>query len=156
MGILIVLLIVGLGLGVLAGKLGWNFIKLWAVSIMSAAAACAAVLVLCGAFNISNKYAKIGLVFVAILGGGFIGKKLNKPVKTFGTAFVGAFLVVRGLSTIFGGWPGDHELHHLHHSKKILAYLGTFIALFIGGALIQLRLIRDEDVKEDDDDAFQG
>jgi hypothetical protein len=171
MGVLIVLLLVAIAVGAGVAKLAWNFIKQWAVAIMMAAASVAGVLVFCGVINVSNNLVKIALVFVAIIAGGFIGKKLNKGVKTFGTAFVGAFLVIRGLSTFIGGWPGDEDHdHHDHHDdhfgkkdlkhafkhhKLIFAYLGGFVFLFIAGALVQLRMIRDEDVNEEDkDDAF--
>jgi len=125
---------------------------------MGAGAGAAGLLLLGGVLGLDNKFAKIGMVFLGLVGGFVLGMKLNNPVKTFGTAFVGAFFVVRGLATFLGGWPGDSDAakHALkHHSKKIFLYLGVFVVLFVGGALVQLRTVRDDDVDKDDEFATQ-
>jgi len=154
--VLILLLLVGIAFGVLGAKLAWNFIKNWVVSIMAAAAVAVMVLMILGVANVTNLYIKMAALFVGMLSGGFIGKKLNKLIKTFGTAFIGSFLVVRGVSFFLGGWPGDQVSEMHKYDKAIFAYLGGFIALAVAGTLVQLRMIRDEDVDEDEDDAFKG
>jgi len=153
---LILILVVGIILGALVGKVAWNFIKNWVVSIMAAAACTVLILMLLGVADVNNGYAKVGAIVVGIFVGGYIGKKLNKPIKTFGTAFIGAFLVVRGVSFFVGGWPGEDEEPGVKAHNAMFAYLGGFIVLFIVGALVQLRMIRDEDIDDDDDDAFKG
>jgi len=153
---LIILLIVGIAVGALAAKLAWNFIKNWVVSIMAAAAVAVLVLMVLGIANVSNAYIKIAALFLGMLAGGYVGKKLNKLIKTFGTAFIGSFLTVRGASFFIGRWPGD-QVSALHtYDKAIFAYLGAFIVLAGVGTLFQLRMIRDEDIDEDEDDAFKG
>lgn len=149
--VLVIVLLVAIGAGGLAAKLGWEFVKTFMIPIMAAAGSVAGILLLAGALHVDNKYTKIGLIFVAIILGGFLGHKFNNPVKTFGTAFVGAFMTVRGLSTIFGGWPGDSDVHHLHPTKKIWAYLGTFVVLFVGGVFVQSKYLKED---SEEDEAF--
>lgn len=153
---LIILLVAGIIVGTFAGFFAWDFIKLWVVSILSAAAVSVVVLMLLGVANVENKYVKIVAILVAILAGGYLGKQLNKPIKTFGTAFIGSFLVVRGVSFFLDNWPGDNvDVVYHKYDKAIIGYLLAFVVLFFAGALIQLRMIRDEDVEDDDDD-FKG
>jgi len=155
---LIMILLVGIIIGVLFAKLAWNFIKSWVVSIMAAAAVVVLVLMLLGVADVTIMWVKIAAIFVGIFVGGYVGRKLNKPIKTFGTAFVGSFMVVRGSSFYIGGWPGEEmpSLHHHKYDAFIFAYLAAFLILWFAGSLIQLRMIRDEDVDEDEDDAFKG
>jgi len=102
---LIVLLAVGIFFGVLAGYFAWGFIQKCIVPMMAGFAALVLVLMLLSIADIENFYFKLVAVFVGILAGGYIGNKVNKIVKTFGTAFIGSFLIVRGSSFFIGGWP---------------------------------------------------
>jgi len=103
---LILLLAFGILLGAVAAHFAWAFIKNgWAVSIMAGFAAVVLVLMLCGVADVQNFYVKIVSIVVGLIVGAYIGKKLQKIIKTFGTAFIGAFLTVRGASFFLGGWP---------------------------------------------------
>jgi len=102
---MIILLLVGIIIGALAAKAAWELIKTWIVPMMAGFAVAVLVLMLLSLADIENFYLKVVAVFVGILAGAYVGTKLNKIIKTFGTAFIGSFLTVRGSSFFIGGWP---------------------------------------------------
>lgn len=165
--IIIGVLVVSVAVGVFVAKLAGKFIDKFLFAIAGGAAAAAGALVLCGALQVKNPMAKTGIVFVGILIGGFLGDKFKRVITTGGTALIGAFLFVRGVSVYAGGWPGDNDLKHLDHLHghkhyKIYAYLGGFIFLFVSGWIFQNKDYRadfEAEVKDDKDnnyDAFEG
>ena len=119
------------------------------MAIVAAFGCVSGLLLLCGAFHIDNKYAKAGVIFFGISIGAWVGKKLEKLVRTTGTAFIGAFMTTRGISLFVGGWPGDSDdlkkgLHHQSKKIYIWIYLATFVVLFVAGNIYQLKKYRAE------------
>jgi len=135
-----------------------DFIRDWVVAIMGAAAGAALGLQILAIGDIYQLHFKVIAVVVGVLLGGLLGKKLNEPVKYFGTAFIGAFLIVRGLSFYFGGWSPDDTSSNHQRKQLIFTYLGVALVLFFSGALVQYKYVGDgtDEYDEDKDDHFIG
>lgn len=95
-----------------------------------------------------------------IVAGVFIGIKFNFYVKTIGTAFLGAYIFIRGSGFFFGGFPEAGDVKNIHEIKgddKIIYYFLGFITLFIAGAVVQYKLFHKEiEDEEKEDDTFTG
>ena len=67
----------------------------------------------------------------------------NKFIKTIGTAFLGSYILTRGVGFIFGGFPNVGDVVTMQAFKdhdRILWYLLGFIVFFIAGSIVQWRL----------------
>ena len=69
-------------------------------------------------------------------------------MRTGGTAFVGAGLVIKGLSL----YLTEHAIQTSNDTKDpiVLGLLTGLILLCVTGTLVQLHLFRDEDKSDDD------
>ena len=82
-------------------------------------------------------------------------------MRTVGTAFLGAYMFVRGTGNIFGGFPEgteemkDINIHKVKADDKIVFYFVGFLFLFISGSIVQYKLFHDnEDLKKEHEEMF--
>ena len=150
----VVVVCAALGTGV--GYLSYKFAKAWVTTLLGAWGGLVLFLLLGKVAGVKNGNITLVLALGGAFLGGYLGKQLNKVIRVFGTAFIGSFFVIRGLGTYLGGYPSETAVINqaksgdLEYESHVYAYFGGFVVLFIVGALIQLRLFRDEDVDEDD------
>lgn len=98
------------------------------------------------------------------IGGVILGKYFQKHVKYGATSFIGAYFIVRGVSSFIGGFPSDFSskaalkkiakgaVKENKAAVYIWGYFIAFLALFICGALFQLYFNREEDNEDKMDD----
>jgi len=157
-GVMIVCLLIG---GVL-GYLSQKFAKAWATTLLATWAGFVAMSLLVKAAGIYNSTAVICLSIAGAVGGGFLGKKLDKHIKSFGTAFIGSYLLIRGIGVYAGGYPSESEIAKNAESGKvqkydamIWAYLGMFVFFMVAGSFVQLKYLKAAE-EEKKDDAFEN
>lgn len=84
--------------GVFAAIFTYKFAKEWSVSLLAAWGGIVLAVIIANIANLNNATATIALAVVCAIAAGYVGKKMNKLVRTAGTAFVGAGLVMKGVS----------------------------------------------------------
>lgn len=161
-GLYIGVLLVCLTLGGILGYLSQKFAKAWATTLLATWAGFVAISLLTKAAGIYNPTAILCLSIAGAVGGGLLGKKLDKHIKSFGTAFIGSYLLIRGIGVYAGGYPSESEIAKNAEQGKvqkydamIWAYLAGFVFFMVSGAFVQLKYLKaaEEDKK---DDAFEN
>jgi len=99
------LIIVAIGIGLGAAYISYKLTSRFAIPIIAGGAGGFGFKLISNVIGIRNEYAAIGILFVGILAGVYLGYKLNEFVKTFGTAFLGSYILIRGAGFFFGGFP---------------------------------------------------
>jgi hypothetical protein len=150
-GVLVFTTLVGIVAAIFAHKLAKN----WAVSIIAAWAGIAIGITLIKVFGVENTMVSLVTAILFAVLGFYLGKKLNKFVKTAGTAIIGSFLLVRGVGSYLGGYPGmsfgeDVQGGNVEWTPAILGYVGGTIVLAIVGSIVQNRLFKDLDTDSND------
>ena len=93
------------------------------------------------------------VVFAVIFGlaGAILSFKYFDGIVILGTAFVGAYSIIRGASLIFGNYPNEIEMFKLLADGnteaipyQFLIYMGAFMVLFIASAVYQFKMKRRE------------
>ena len=152
-GIMVVALIFGL----VAGWAAFKFAKAWAVSLLAAWAGIAIFVPLSKLAGLRGTYFTVGAAVIGAGLGFFIGKKYNKLVRSVGTAIVGSFLTTRSLGTYIGGYPNETDLVNgatkgeVTYDPAIIGYVVGMIVLAIVGAIVQMKLFKDEDKNPEDE-----
>lgn len=83
-----------------------------------------------------------------------VGIYFNYIVKTIGTAFLGSFMTVFGIS-FYAGHLILHEGEK--QSPAVWGYLGGMIGLWIIGSIVQWKLFKDlPDGFKEEEEAFEG
>ena len=148
-GTLVVSILAGFGVSFFTFKFG----KEWAVCLLAAWGGIVLALIIVELFGITNPMIELVLVVVLAVGCGYVGKQMNKLIRCLGTAFVGAFLIVRGIAFYAGGYPsefGSIDAEDLKEDSSLLAYFIGFLLITVVGTLCQLYFFRNEG-KDDDD-----
>jgi hypothetical protein len=111
-----------------------------------------------GAVQLKNVYLRYACIVAGAVGAGFLGKKLDKHIKSFGTALIGSYLLIRGLGNYgaLGKYPSESRLEaqaangNLNYDTSVWAYIATFVFFVVAGSYVQLKHIKSEDTKKDD------
>lgn len=157
-GVYGVVLLICVVIGGVLGYLSKKFAKAWATTLLATWVGFVAMSLLVKIAGIYNNYAVLGLSILGAVAGGFLGKKLDKHIKSFGTAFIGAYLLIRGIGTFAGGYPSESELAKqaqdgevAKYNPMVWAYFAGFIFFAVAGAFVQLKYLKaeEEDKKED-------
>ena len=96
------------------------------------------------------EYVRYGCIGVCIVVGALLGYWLSDPILLLGTSVLGGYLVMRGISLIFGHYLDEGYILDLIKNKEFdqlkeirdgwtYAYLGTWIVLTVVGTFIQCR-----------------
>jgi hypothetical protein len=163
---LVILLVVGLIIGGLAGYFAFRIAAEWGMTLLGFAAGIMLALMILKLTQVQNQNASLGAAVVGGAIGGIIGYKFSKKMLIFGTAFIGAFFIIRGTAIYLGNFPSEfaskgEELTggEMKFSGEILYYtIGYFVGLiffFIVGAIVQHR-IAEKQAKDADEGAFDG
>jgi len=82
--------------------------------------------------------------------GSFFGHKAQGHVKTIGTAFIGANIIIRGVSMYAGNLDVPNGAGNVKDIPTAFwGYLIGWLFLFISGSVVQKKLFADEENKED-------
>lgn len=79
----------------------------------------------------------------------FFGHKVQGHVKTIGTAFIGANIIINGVSMYAGNIDMPNKADMKAVPTAFWGYLVGWLFLFISGAVVQKKLFAEEDSKED-------
>jgi hypothetical protein len=136
-----------------AAFMSYQFAKGWAVPLLAAWGGLVLGLVAAEVAGVTGGTAPLLMGVAGAVIGGYLGRKMNRMVRSIGTAFVGSFLVARGVACYLGGYPSEMQLPATGPAKENMAlwgYLGGVVVGTLVGSLVQLYIFRDEN-KEDDD-----
>lgn len=112
--------------------------------------------------SIKNQNVLLGCSLLAAVGFGMLANKFKAGIKRLGTAFIGAFIVIRGIASYAGGLPSEfaeskEEAAALDYGSKeavfVYAYFAGFLVLGIFGFWVQrkyLELPEEDDSKYDE------
>jgi uncharacterized membrane protein len=91
----------------------------------------------------------ISLAFT--LFGAFLSFKYFDGIVIFGTAFIGAYSLIRGTSLIFGHYPNEWQMilklangETENVPYQFFIYLVSFVILFVVGTIYQIKMKRKE------------
>lgn len=110
--------------------------------------------------GVKNQNVVLGTALVGAIGFGVLANKFKAGIKRLGTAFIGAFIVVRGVASYLGGLPSEfaeskEAAASLDYASKeavfVYAYFAGFLFLGIVGLIVQKKFI---ELPEEDDDKF--
>ena len=155
LGYLIGTLIFGIIVGVIAAFLLAKFAKHYAVPLLAGWTGATITFMVLSPTKLSN-IVKAIIVLVAIVLSVYFGRRFNRWIKAFGTATIGAGMLMYGIGTFAGGFPDLFQ----GTAKKIegfndvnasyLGYFFGFVATATLGTVFQLRFIDQKEVDEDD------
>lgn len=154
--VLVIILIAGMVLGGLVSYGTYKFAKAWTVTILGAWAGMVIFLTLSKLAGLNKSSEAILAAVLGAFVGGYVGKKLNRLVRSVGTALIGAYITTRGVGAYAGGYPSETEFvgnvqeKDFHFENNIWYYFGGMLALFVIGTIVQLYLFRDEGKDEED------
>ena len=153
MGLLVGVFLLAALIGIAVAYFSFKFAQDWAVCLLAAWGGIVLALIICKIVGVTSPTVELVVVIVGALVCGYLGKQMNKFIRSLGTAFVGAFLLVRGIAFYAGGYPDEVDQFNPEEVKEntaVLAYLIGLIVTTIVGTLVQLYVFRDEG-KDDDD-----
>merc|ERR1711988_372155 len=104
---LVVLLLVALAFGVLAGYCAWTVANEWAVAILSFWLGILLAILILKTAEVENQNITLIAAGVGGLLGAWLGSKYNHGIKKLGTGIIGAFLLVRGVAVYVGNFPSE-------------------------------------------------
>ena len=114
-------------------------------------------LLLIKALGIRSGVIVLAVTVAGAIGGGYVGKKMNNFVKSAATAFVGAFLTLRGIGMFLPkayAYPSEFDDTSFDDNDAkqaaVWLYLVGLLFLFFSGTFGQLYLFRDEAADKDD------
>lgn len=143
---LIVLFVVALLIGIGGGYAAWKLATEWATTILAFWLGIMLALAILKLAKVENQNVTLGACAVAGILGFVVGRKYNTGIKKFGTAIIGAFILIRGLSVYIGGFPSEVNMEGGYDAAKLkqengnalfftIGYLAGFIILSCAGAI---------------------
>jgi len=146
---------------VCGGVVAWftkRFAEEWSMALLAAWGGVVLGLLIAKMVGVRSGAASLGIAVAGGLVGGYLGRKMNHLVKCLGTAFVGSFLVVRGVGCLAPkafAYPSEFQMSAAvaggaGAQTAIWLYLGGLVVLTVSGTLLQLYLFRDEGADKDD------
>jgi len=149
-GVVIGVLVFTTLLGCLAVYFAYRVAKGWATAILGAWAGIAIGVTLIKLFGVENIIVTLvtALLFGAL--GVYVGKKYNRFIRSVGTAIIGSFLLVRGIGSYAGGYPGmnfanDAQTGDAQWTPAIIGYAVGTVVFAIVGSIVQGKLFKHDD-----------
>ena len=126
---------------VLGAATGWyslRFFKAWGMALVSAWGGIIIGLVLAKAFDIHNGTACLLIALVSGILGAWLGRTMSRFLRSAGTAFVGSFLVIRGVGCYAGHYPGAAGPGAVETPElaAVWAYLAGLVFLTVAGTWV--------------------
>jgi len=155
-GVLAFCSVVGLGAGWVAYKSG----RSWAVPLLGGWVGIAVGMSVIRVVGVQKNLPTVAAAVIGAVAGFFLGHKLNRLIRSVGTAIIGSYLLIRGIGSYAGNYPSMTDFADsasegdVPYNTAILAYFGGNIVLAIVGSIVQLRIFRDENI--DKEDEFAG
>ena len=155
-GILVVIFICTGFLGYMVAHFTKKFAEEWATTLLAAWGGIVVIMQLMKIGQITNGTMLITGAIAGAFIGSYLGKQLNDIVKSFGTAFIGAFFVIKGVSFYIGGFPTEAKaIQEADLTDKegalFWAYFGAFVALTIFGTFTQMYVTKANNEEKDDE-----
>jgi len=110
----VIVLLVAISVAAGAFYLAYKFAKEFAVPIIAGGGGAFGFKLISNIAGLRNEYAAIAVMVVGAAAGVALGWKFNKWVKTIGTAFLGAYVFIRGTGYVFGGFPEAGDVKNIH------------------------------------------
>ena len=162
------LLVVCVIIGGYSAYFSYRFSKEWVVTLVAAWGGLIVALLLVKLFSTGNATVSLFTGFTGAFIAGYLGSKLDKIVRVFGTSAIGAFMVVKGIGFYLADSPDVDQIFdqikqgNLIFTYDVYGYLFGMIVLFLLGTRYQLKLFKGEEMDEDaydymahDDDSGQ-
>ena len=118
-------------IGILLAIFTYKFAKEWAVTLLAAWGGIILSMVIVSLAGITNATLSILLAVICAIAAGYFGKKMDKIVRTAGTSFVGAGLVIKGVSFYLATTPEASA----QNDPIVWGLLGGLIFLTVTGTL---------------------
>jgi uncharacterized membrane protein HdeD (DUF308 family) len=152
----IIAMIVSIALGVLAG---WLMFKTWMVGacILGTTAGVFGMIALYNLlfFSVESFWLLLAMIIIGGVAGALLTYKFFDMFAIISTSLIGAYALVRGVSTFAGGFPNEMTLMDQlandvmpHMDNYFYAYIAAIIALFIFGVIFQRKTKAKEDVND--------
>lgn len=97
-------------------------------------------------FTTNALWLLITLTIISTVGFAFLAFKKHEHIMVFGTAFIGSYAFVRGVSLFLGHYPSEVQIYaelssgvHPKFEWEFYVYLVAIVIMFIGGATYQLK-----------------
>jgi hypothetical protein len=132
----ILLVLIGV-LGVAAAFLSTKFVDRFAHILIAVMAAGFGTFTLLGPISKIPQVVKMGLMVCACFAAGYFSHLAERYIKAIGTAFVGSFLLMHGISIYAGGFPSlsDVEVNDGEQVTKITTVTKAMIGYVAGMVL---------------------
>lgn len=122
------------------------------VPILGAAAGIFSFLMLAKIFGLKG-YLNLISAIVGAVSGWFLAYKFHTFIRAFGTAVVGAFLIVRGIGCYAPGFPSETIDFKAvkadpNANLELIGYLAGFVIIAVLGTIFQLRTQRVEEEED--------
>lgn len=136
----------------------YRFSKEWVVTLVASWGGLIVALLLVKLFTTGNATVSLFTGFSGAFIAGYLGSKLDKIVRVFGTSAIGAFMVIKGIGFYLDDSPDVDQIFDqikkgdLLFTYDVYCYLLGMIFLFLLGTRYQLKLFKNEDRDEDDYD----
>ena len=151
----LVLVIAAFAFGLLAGCAAYRLAKDWGVTLLAFWLGIMLATFILKLTQLQNQNYTLAAAAVGGIVGAYFGKTYNRRIKKFGTAIIGAFLLIRGASTYIGNFPSEFnsvgsfkdgsamsKVVQTEDSQMMyytIGYLVAFIALAFVGSVFQHR-----------------
>lgn len=135
-----------------------GFANKYASSLLAAWCGGALVALLLSPITALDGKIKMCLIIIAAIAAFYFGKKVNKQIKSIGTAIIGSFFMMHGLGQYLGGFPPivgsgvDIEINGKTYddvtnnlSAAYILYLLGFIFFSGLGSYIQMKFVAHDD-----------
>lgn len=150
--------VVALILGIVAAYFTKSFAKEYAVPLLALWGGIVGGLMLAKILKVNDGTITAVIAMACGVVAWKFGKEMKRAVECWGTAFIGAFFLTRGIGCYAPGYPTEFNVPNDVNSKddrEVMAYVGGFVVVFICGSLTQLYMTR-HDKAEESGDGFEG
>ena len=131
-----------------SGVCGWIVMRMrkWGIGIVAGWGGVMLGFMVVAAFVVKNVYAYYAILIGFAVAAFYLAVKIEKTVIILMTAFIGSYVLVRGVSMYVGGFPSETELRAEladgvidwdNYDKKFYIYLGAILLSTILGTMYQ-------------------
>ena len=135
-------LVVGLGVSYVT----YRFTKAFAVPILMSIAFSYAFMLVAKILTLKQSWQIAGVMGVGAVAGWLLSTKLQRFSKCGATAFIGAFMIMRGIGQYAGNFPSLTDvpdpkdvMKNPNHFTALFGYIGGIVVIAIAGTLFQMR-----------------
>lgn len=155
---IVILVLIGL-VGIGAAFFSSKFVDRFAHIVIAVMAAGSATFTLLGPISKIPQMVKMGLMVCACFAAGYFSHLAERYIKAIGTAFVGSFLLMHGISMYAGGFPqlsdvevsdGEQITKITTVTKQMIGYVAGMVLCTGLGGFIQLKYVVEHREEKDD------